>query len=56
MTRGNITILIILLAIFVFAVCALVYPLFERQEMRMGLDLQGGLHIVYQADLSGIEP
>jgi preprotein translocase subunit SecD len=56
MTRGNITILIILLAIFVFAVCALVYPLFDRQEMRMGLDLQGGLHIVYQADLSGIEP
>jgi preprotein translocase subunit SecD len=56
MTRGNITVLFILLAIFVFAVCALVYPLFDRQEMRMGLDLQGGLHIVYQADLSGIEP
>jgi preprotein translocase subunit SecD len=54
MTRGNITVLLILLVIFAFAVCALVYPLFGREEMRMGLDLQGGLHIVYQADLSGI--
>jgi preprotein translocase subunit SecD len=55
MTRGNITVLAILAAIFAFAVCALVYPLFDRQEMRMGLDLQGGLHIVYQADLSEID-
>jgi preprotein translocase subunit SecD len=54
MTRGNITVLLILLAIFAFAVCALVYPIFGREEMRMGLDLQGGLHIVYQADLSGV--
>jgi preprotein translocase subunit SecD len=43
------------MAIFAFAVCALVYPLFDREEMRMGLDLQGGLHIVYQADLSGVD-
>ena len=55
MTRGNTVVLLILLAIFVFAVCALVYPLFGREEMRMGLDLQGGIHIVYQADLSGID-
>ncbi len=54
MTRGNITVLVILLAIFAFAVCTLAYPLFGREEMRMGLDLQGGIHIVYQADLSGI--
>jgi preprotein translocase subunit SecD len=45
---------VILLAIFSFAICALIYPLFDRTEMRMGLDLQGGLHIVYQADLSGV--
>ena len=56
MTRGNAVVLLILLAIFAFSVCALVYPLFDREEMRMGLDLQGGLHIVYQADLSEIEP
>ncbi|TES84459.1 MAG: protein translocase subunit SecD [Dehalococcoidia bacterium] len=55
MTRGNAVVLVILLAIFAFAVCTLVYPLFGREEMRMGLDLQGGIHIVYQADLSGIE-
>jgi preprotein translocase subunit SecD len=54
MTRGNITVLVILLAIFAFAVSAIVYPLFGREGMRMGLDLQGGLHIVYQADLSGV--
>jgi preprotein translocase subunit SecD len=54
MTRGNFVVFLILLAMFAFAVCALVYPLFDRQEMRMGLDLRGGLHIVYQADLSGI--
>ncbi|MGD9118142.1 MAG: protein translocase subunit SecD [Dehalococcoidia bacterium] len=55
MTKGNITVLVILAAIFAFAVCALVYPLFDREGMRMGLDLQGGLHIVYQADLSEID-
>jgi preprotein translocase subunit SecD len=54
MTKGNAAVLLILLVIFAFAICALVYPLFDREEMRMGLDLQGGLHIVYQADLSGI--
>jgi preprotein translocase subunit SecD len=55
MTKGNAVVVLILLVIFAFAVCALVYPLFDREEMRMGLDLQGGLHIVYQADLSEID-
>lgn len=54
MTKGNVTVLVILLAIFAFAVCALIYPFFGREELRMGLDLQGGLHMVYQADLSGV--
>jgi preprotein translocase subunit SecD len=56
MTRGNIVVLLILLTLFAFAVCALVYPLFDREELRLGLDLQGGVHIVYQADLSEVEP
>jgi preprotein translocase subunit SecD len=56
MTRGNFVVLLILVAIFAFAVCALVYPLFDRDELRLGLDLQGGVHIVYQADLSEVEP
>ncbi len=56
MTRGNTVVLLILLAIFAFAVCTLVFPLFDREELRLGLDLQGGIHIVYEADLSEVEP
>jgi preprotein translocase subunit SecD len=56
MPRKNIVVLVIILAIFAFAVSALAYPLFGRTDMRLGLDLQGGLHIVYQADLSNVDP
>jgi len=56
MPRGNTLVLIAILAIFAFAVSALAYPLFGREYMRLGLDLQGGLHIVYRADLSNVEP
>lgn len=41
--------LIIILALFAFAVCALILPMFGREEMRLGLDLVGGVHLVYQA-------
>jgi preprotein translocase subunit SecD len=54
MSRNTLVFMIILL-IFVFAVCALFYPMFGRQGMRLGLDLQGGLHLVYQADMSKVE-
>lgn len=43
-----------ILGLFVFALGALVYPWFGRQAMRLGLDLQGGIHIVYQADLAAV--
>ena len=56
MPRRNILVLIVILAIFAFAISALTYPLFGRQDMRLGLDLQGGLHMVYKADLSNVEP
>ncbi len=56
MPRRNTLVFIIVLILFAFAVCALIYPLFGRQEMRLGLDLQGGIHMVYQADLSEVEP
>ena len=56
MPRKNILVLVIILAIFAFAVSALAYPLFGRTDMRLGLDLQGGLHMVYKADLSNVEP
>ncbi len=56
MFRKNTLVLLFILALFAFAVVALAYPLFGREAMRLGLDLQGGLHMVYRADLSSIEP
>jgi len=56
MTRRNMLALIMILAIFAFAVSALIFPMFGRQEMRLGLDLQGGIHMVYKVDLSQIKP
>jgi len=56
MTRKNTLVLMIILALFAFAVSALIYPLWGRDAMRLGLDLQGGIHMVYQADLSEVEP
>jgi len=56
MARRNTIVFFILLALFAFAVCAIIYPMFGREEMRLGLDLQGGIHMVYQADFSDVEP
>jgi len=56
MVRRNTLVFIVILALFASAICALIYPLFGRQEMRLGLDLQGGIHMVYKADLSEVEP
>ena len=53
MTRKNAVSLVIILALFGFALWTLL-PLegerFGRQGMRLGLDLMGGSHLVYQAD------
>ncbi len=54
--RKNLLVLIIILAIFGFSVSALLNPFFEREGMRLGLDLQGGIHMVYQADFSSVRP
>jgi len=56
MPRKNTITLILIAAIFVFSLVALLNPLFGRETMRLGLDLQGGLHIVYKADLSSVAP
>ncbi len=56
MLRRNTLTFIIILALFAVAVCTLIFPLFGREGMRLGLDLQGGLHMVYLADLSSVEP
>jgi len=59
MTRKNMITLMVILAIFVFALWVLL-PVdserFGRQGIRLGLDLQGGIHMVYRADLSQVEP
>jgi len=49
MIRRNTLVFIIILALFAFAICALIYPIFGREQMRLGLDLVGGVHLVYQA-------
>jgi preprotein translocase subunit SecD len=53
--QRNSFLLLIILALFIFSVCAIAYPMFDRESMQLGLDLRGGLHMVYQADLSGVE-
>jgi len=56
MTTRNLVTLSIVMALFAFAIIALIYPLWGREAMRLGLDLQGGIHMVYQADFSSIAP
>ncbi len=56
MPKRNSLIVMVLLLIFAFAISALFYPMFGREAMQLGLDLQGGIHIVYKADLSSVEP
>jgi preprotein translocase subunit SecD len=55
----NVYLLIFILALFGFALWSIV-PLdrnvFGREGLRLGLDLAGGSYLVYQADVSGIEP
>ena len=58
MPRRNTLVLIIVLVIFALAL-SIVLPLNKGalggRGIRLGLDLQGGIHIVYKADLSSIE-
>jgi preprotein translocase subunit SecD len=59
MLRRNSWVFIIVLIILALAL-AVVFPIEKGtiggQDVQLGLDLQGGMHIVYQADLSGLEP
>jgi len=59
MLKRNTLVFIIVLIIFALAL-AIVFPvnkgLLGNKGVRLGLDLQGGIHIVYQADLSSVEP
>ena len=58
MNSRNLLVLFLITAIFTLSLL-IVLPidkgiLFSR-GIQLGLDLQGGIHLVYQADLSGIE-
>jgi preprotein translocase subunit SecD len=57
--RGNVYLLIFILALLGFALWSIV-PLdkdvFGREGLRLGLDLAGGSYMVYQANVSDIEP
>ena len=59
MSRRNTLVFIIVLIIFALAL-SVVLPLNQgllgKRGIRLGLDLQGGIHIVYRADLSSVEP
>ena len=58
MPRKNSLVVIVILALFAFALWVIL-PLdserFGREGIQLGLDLQGGVHMVYKADLSEIE-
>jgi preprotein translocase subunit SecD len=55
MTRNNTIVLIVILALFIFSLWT-VLPLngerFGRKGLRLGLDLVGGVYLVYEADFS----
>ena len=58
MAKRNTLVFVILLAIFAFALWVILPPdgeRFGRQGIRLGLDLKGGLHMVYKADMSQVE-
>ncbi len=59
MKKGNVYLLILILLLFGFALWAVV-PLdserLGRQGLTLGLDLKGGSHLVYEADLSEKDP
>ena len=58
MPRKNTLVFIIVLIIFALAL-SIVLPIDEgvlgKRGIRLGLDLQGGIHVVYKADLSSVE-
>ena len=59
MVRRNGIVSLILLVIFalgLFVVFPMDKGLLGEKGVRLGLDLQGGIHVVYQADLSSVKP
>lgn len=58
MSKKNLTVITLILAVFVLAMLV-VLPVnsgvLGGKNIQLGLDLQGGLHLVYKADLSSVE-
>ena len=52
MFKRNILVVTVLVLVFAFAIGSIFYPLFNRDRMQLGLDLQGGLHMVYQGGIA----
>jgi len=59
MPRRNTLVSIAILIIFILCLLVILpinQGLLGQKDFILGLDLQGGLHLVYKADLSGVEP
>ncbi len=56
MQRRNTITLLIILVIFGFSIYSIFNPVFGRKNLPLGLDLRGGIRLVYQADLSAVPP
>ena len=59
MPRRNTLVSIAILIIFILCLLVILpinQGLLGQKDFMLGLDLQGGLHLVYKADLSGVEP
>jgi len=59
MSRNNLIVILLILVVFIVSLLV-VLPVDEgflgSRGIQLGLDLQGGLYIVYEADLSSIDP
>jgi preprotein translocase subunit SecD len=59
MTRKNLLVLAFILTLFLLAILVVLPTnkgILGKKGILLGLDLQGGIHLVYKADLSSVEP
>ena len=56
MGRKEIILLVLIIGITAFALSSILIPNFAgRKGFKLGLDLKGGVHLVYKVDLEGVE-
>jgi preprotein translocase subunit SecD len=58
MKRGDLYLLALILILFIFSLWVILpgHAIFGRSDFQLGLDLKGGTHLVYSADLSQKDP